>query len=36
VPVWDLSSIDVNNLSRLFLYPGALAARWAGLTTGEV
>jgi hypothetical protein len=36
VPVWDLSAIDVNNLSRLFLYPGALVARWAGLTTGEV
>jgi hypothetical protein len=36
VPVWDLTTIDVNNLSRLFLYPGALLARWAGLTTGEV
>ena len=36
VPAWNLSTIDINNLSRLFLYPGALAARWAGLTTGEV
>ena len=36
MPVWDLSKIDINNLSRLFLYPGALVARWAGLTTGEV
>jgi hypothetical protein len=37
VPVWDLSKpIDINNLSRLFLYPAALVARWTGLTTGEV
>jgi hypothetical protein len=36
VPTWDLTAITVNNLSRLFLYPAALGARWAGLTTGEV
>ncbi|HVZ20622.1 MAG TPA: hypothetical protein VG871_06150 [Vicinamibacterales bacterium] len=36
VPTWDLTAVTVNNLSRLFLYPAALAARWAGLTTGEV
>jgi hypothetical protein len=36
VPVWDLTAITINNLSRLFLYPSALLARWAGLTTGEV
>lgn len=37
IPKPDLSnpnSISIDNLSRLFLYPGALMARWAGLTTG--
>jgi hypothetical protein len=36
-PVYDLTQpIAIDNLSRLFLYPAALVARWAGLTTGEV
>ncbi|MEP7306035.1 MAG: hypothetical protein ABJA98_11005 [Acidobacteriota bacterium] len=35
-PVWNLTAITINNLARLFLYPGALLARWTGLTTGEV
>jgi hypothetical protein len=38
-PSYDLTKLtadNINNLSRLFLYPGALLARWAGLTTGDV
>jgi hypothetical protein len=35
-PTYDVTKIDINNLSRLFLYPTALLARWAGLTTGDV
>jgi len=36
-PVYDLTKpIAIDNLSRLFLYPAALLARFAGLTTGEV
>ena len=36
-PAYDLTKLaaeNIDNLSRLFLYPGALLARWAGLTTG--
>ena len=37
MPSYDLTAnIDIDNFSRLFLYPTALVARWAGLTTGEV
>lgn len=38
-PTYDLSKFtndSIDNLSRLFLYPGALLARWSGLTTGGV
>lgn len=36
-PVYDLTQpLAIDNLSRLFLYPAALLARWAGLTTGGV
>jgi hypothetical protein len=35
-PAPDLTkNIDINNFSRLFLFPGALMARWVGLSTGE-
>jgi len=33
-PVADLTKININNLSRLFLYPVALLARWTGLGSG--
>lgn len=35
-PKYDVTKLDINNLSRLFLYPASLLARWAGLTTGQV
>jgi hypothetical protein len=35
-PTYDVTKLDIDNLSRLFLYPAALLARWAGLTTGQV
>ncbi len=35
-PTYDVTKMDINNLSRLFLYPTALLAHWAGLTTGVV
>lgn len=38
-PTYDLTKVNndsIDNLSRLFLYPAALLARWAGLTTGGV
>ncbi len=35
-PAYDLSQpIHIDNASRLFVYPGAIVARHAGLTTGE-
>jgi hypothetical protein len=35
-PAYDLTKkIDINNTSRLFVYPAAVVARQAGLTTGE-
>ncbi len=33
-PVADLTKIQIDNLSRLFVYPGALVARTAGLISG--
>jgi hypothetical protein len=33
-PVYDLTKLTIDNLSRLFLFPAALVARSAGLTQG--
>jgi len=33
-PVFDLNSITIDNLARLFLYPAALVARSIGLSSG--
>jgi hypothetical protein len=33
-PVADLTKLSIDNLSRLFVYPGALVARWTGLSSG--
>ena len=33
-PAADLTKITIDNLSRLFVYPAALTARWAGLISG--
>lgn len=33
-PVADLTKITIDNLSRIFLYPAALVARWVGLSSG--
>lgn len=33
-PTWNLNSITINNNARLFLYPAALMARFAGFASG--
>ena len=33
-PDFDLMKVTVDNFSRLFLFPGSLVARWAGLSSG--
>ena len=33
-PAADLTNISIDNLSRLFLYPSSLLARWTGLGSG--
>ncbi|GAC1658024.1 MAG: hypothetical protein NVS4B13_00270 [Candidatus Elarobacter sp.] len=33
-PVADLTKITIDNLSRIFLYPASLVARWVGLSSG--
>jgi hypothetical protein len=34
-PTYSLGSMTIDNLSRLFLFPAALAARWTGLSSGS-
>ncbi len=34
-PTWNLSNVTINNNARLFLYPAALMARFAGFASGS-
>jgi hypothetical protein len=33
-PTYSMGTLAIDNLSRLFVYPAALAARWVGLSSG--